>query len=149
MALLPDGRWLALVLAFPGLSACGPDSGDQLTAGEYRERGNRICREAERDARSLERAGFRAQLERSADAAEEYQRRFEELEPPDELADEHRRAVGHGREVIQLLRRAEQAVEAGDRGEVVEVLGELERIVREGNATSRELGLTDCVAGEL
>jgi hypothetical protein len=147
MASPPHRHHLALLVAVAGLCGCGADSRDELTAEEYRERGNRICREAERDARRLERAGLREQLEASADAAEESQERFEKLEPPDELREKHEQAVRQGREALELLRKAEQAVEGDDRPSLVGLAGELDRVVREGNATARELGLTDCVAG--
>jgi hypothetical protein len=136
----------ALVAAAAGLAGCGGDSdGDQLSAREYRERGNRICREAERDAQRLERAGLREQLEQSADAAERSQERFEQLEPPDELRDLHEEAERRGREGVELLREAQREFE-GDRnaGSLLRVIGELERVVREGNEITRELGLTDC-----
>jgi hypothetical protein len=137
----------ALLAAAAGLPGCGDDSGgDQLSATEYRERANRICREAEREARRLERASVREQLEQSADAAERSQERFEQLEPPDELRDKHDEAVRKGREALELLREAQREFEGDRAGSVLGVVGELERVVREGNAVARELGLDDCVA---
>jgi hypothetical protein len=139
----------ALLAAAAGLPGCGGDSGgDQLPANEYRERANRICREAEREAQRLERAGLSEQIERSADAAERSQERFEQLEPPDELRDKHDEAVRKGREAVELLREAQREFEGDGAGSLLDVTGELERVVREGNALSRELGLTDCVTDE-
>jgi hypothetical protein len=140
---------LGLVVAAAGLPGCGDDSGgDELSATEYRQRANRICREAEREAARLERAGLREQIERSADAAERSQERFEELEPPEELQDKHDEAVRRGREAIELLREAQREFEGDGAGSLLGVTGELEQVVREGNAVARDLGLTDCVTDE-
>jgi hypothetical protein len=148
MASSPGVRRLAFVLALAALCGCNSGSdGDQLTADEYRERGNRICREAERDAERLESAGIREQLDLSADAAEKYQRQLKQLKPPDELREKHDQAVQKGREAVDLLRRAQEAA-AGERPgtDLLELVDEFDRVVREGNAIVRELGLTDCVA---
>ena len=137
---------IAIGLAVLALCACG---GDPVSAEEYRERGNRICREAEREARELAGSGLRAQIEESVAAAERSQERFEQLEPPEELREAHDKAVRQGREALDLLRQAKESVEeGGDSGASLLELGpELDRVLREGAETSRELGLHDCVPG--
>jgi thiamine biosynthesis lipoprotein ApbE len=139
---------LAAGLAALGLCACGA-SGDELTAEEYRERGNRLCREAAEDARGLEGSGLRAQIERSVEQAEAYQDRFEQLEPPSELRELHDQAERQGREALELLREAQDAVDGGDEPgrSLLELGPDLDRVLRQGAETSRELGLDDCVPG--
>jgi hypothetical protein len=141
-------RFAAAGLAGLALCACGA-SGDELTAEEYRERGNRLCREAAEAAGRLEGSGLRAQIERSVEEAEEYQDRFEELQAPEELRELHDRAVRQGREALELLREAKEAVEGGDEPgrSLLELGPELDRVLRQGAETSRELGLDECVPG--
>ena len=137
-----------LAAAALGLAACGSDSDDgQLSAEEYRERGNRICREVAVEA---ERASREADplkgLEGTIEQAEQYQRRFEDLEPTDELRRLHERSVDQGRRALRLLRETREALEAERPGELQRLVPETEELVAEGNTTVRRLGLNDCVA---
>jgi hypothetical protein len=123
------------------LLSCGAET---LTAEQYRERGNRLCREADREARRLAHGSLRTQVEKIADAADRSQERFERLEPPEELRANHDEAVRLGREALELFREAERNFERDGADALLNEIEEIDRVVREGDEVSRELGLTAC-----
>ena len=127
------------------MAGCGGGSdGDQLSAKEYRERGNRICRGANREARRLARGRLRTQVENVADAADRSRARFERLEPPDELRAKHDEAVRNTREALHLFREADRNFERDGADALLNVIEEIDEVVREGDAVARQLGLTEC-----
>ena len=132
---------IAPALAAFALVGCGDDT---LSAEEYRERANRICSEADRQVRRLARGNLRTQVERNADATDRTRARFERLEPPDELRDKHDAAVRNGREVLFLWRAAARNFERDGSDALLNVIEEVGRLVREGDAVARDLGLDDC-----
>jgi hypothetical protein len=135
-------RRFALALVALGPIACG--GGGSLTAQEYREKGNRICREADREARRLARGSLRTQVENIADAADRSRARFERLKPPDELRDDHDEAVRNAREALHLFREAERNFERDGADALLNVIEEIGRVVRKGDVVARRLGLAAC-----
>jgi hypothetical protein len=123
------------------LFSCGAET---LTAEVYRERGNRICREADQETRRLARGKLRTQVEKMADAADRSRARFERLEPPDELRAKHDEAVRNAREALFLFREAERNFERDGADALLNVIEEIDRVVREGDAVARQLGLIQC-----
>lgn len=155
---LPNGRraGLAAVLLATALQGCGPDSRDDgLSATEYRERGNRLCREATELGKGLPQPKTERDLtrllERTVKESNRFQARFERLEPPDELRADHQRSQREGREAIEVFEDAVKRIHAGEGPQrtVAKLASRLNELVERGNATARRLGLNDCVSARL
>ena len=125
-----------------------------LTAAEYRRRGNRICREAEREAERIvegldpeDRESVVDVLRRTLSISESYDRRFARLRPPPRLSRLHQQAIRDGREVERVFRRLLRRAEGGDelRSVIRDMVRSLAPLVDRGNRTARALGLKDCV----
>ena len=145
-------RAIVLLLACVTLAACGSDDGG-LSVDEYRERGNDLCAEARDDAQALEAPrsidGMTDYLERLRELSQSYDRRFEELDPPDELAQQHERAIDVNerldRSYAEMVRRLRAASDPA-----VTLRREVERLLpqlRRGDEVFRRLGLNACLAG--
>jgi uncharacterized protein YciI len=138
---------MLLAAAALGLAACGPDSrDDEVSASEYRDRVNAICRDAERDAaKAVEESD---PFERVAVVAGRYQRRLEATEPPPELGARHDEFVREGRRSLKVLEGLDdRARRARDPQALVpKVQAELRDLVTDGNAAARRLGVRDCIA---
>jgi hypothetical protein len=136
---------LALVLAAAALLpvACG---GDEPTVAEYREQGNRVCRDVARESRAgpqdLEAP---AAVEANIKSAEDFQRRLDALEAPEELRERHDRVVALGQENLDLLKRARKSLDESRVDEYrLLVEEELPALAEKGNDAFLELGLDDC-----
>jgi hypothetical protein len=143
------GSLLACAAAL-ALAACGSDDGPSVEA--YRGEARAICSEADRAIQQV-RQPTRTTPEAIADyfrrllaPAERTTRRFEALQPPEELARAHDDVVRANRasvrEVRQLIGRLE-----GD-GDPRELLAGVERriasLTREADAAAERLGVPEC-----
>ena len=150
---VPRLRRIAACAAALGLGALGGCGGDDDggNAAAYREEANRLCAASERAVEDLppptSAASFERYLERGRQIARRYDREFAALEPPEELAAQHRKAVDLSKEGERLLdellvslREGRQPLDA-----IRSNLPELERVAREGNALARRMKLPECV----
>jgi hypothetical protein len=141
---------LCLLVALPLAAACGGD--DRLSTDEYREQARRICVDADRATERIEQP-TRATAEAIADyfkrlleANDRTTKRFEALEPPEELEQAHDDALEANAEAIKVVREVIDELErGGDSREVLtraqSRLQELRR--RSGDAADR-LGVPEC-----
>jgi hypothetical protein len=146
-------RPLAVLLtltALLALAACGGDEG--LSAEEYRSQARQICQDADRATEAVEeptRATSQAIVDyfkRLLQANERSTKRFESLDPPDELQDAHDDALRANRDGVREVRRVISELEEG--GEPREVLTgaqtRLEGLSRDAADAARRLGVPEC-----
>jgi hypothetical protein len=132
------------------LGACGGDEG--LTTQEYRTQARQICQDADRATEAVEeptRATSQAIVDyfkRLLQANERSTKRFESLDPPEELQDAHQDALQANRDGVREVRRVISELEEG--GDPREVLTgaqtRLEGLSREAADAARRLGVPEC-----
>jgi uncharacterized protein YhaN len=146
-------RRLAALLVLPALLAAGACGGDDgLSADEYRAQARQICQDADRATEAVEeptRATSQAIVDyfrRLLQANERSTRRFESLQPPEDLRDAHADALRANRDGVREVRRVISELEEG--GEPREVLTgaqtRLEALSREAADAARRLGVPEC-----
>jgi regulator of protease activity HflC (stomatin/prohibitin superfamily) len=146
-------RRLAVLLALTvllTLGACGGDDG--LSANEYRSQARQICRDADRATEAVEeptRATSQAIVDyfkRLLQANERSTKRFESLDPPDELQKAHDDALRANRDGVREVRRVISELEEG--GEPRKVLTgaqtRLEGLSRDAADAAKRLGVPEC-----
>jgi hypothetical protein len=146
-------RRLAVLLALTvllTLGACGGDDG--LSANEYRSQARQICRDADRATEAVEeptRATSQAIVDyfkRLLRANERSTKRFESLDPPDELQKAHDDALRANRDGVREVRRVISELEEG--GEPRKVLTgaqtRLEGLSRDAADAAKRLGVPEC-----
>jgi hypothetical protein len=140
----------ALIGAAALASACGGDGGGPLSASEFRERGEEICREIEETTAELSAAGI--DIDRDADeytaVLEQSVADMRSLEPPAEFRERWREYLMLLDELSAMFRDFIDQIEGATEEEVVRIAGELQPEFRElekrGHAIERELGLDEC-----
>ena len=146
-------RRLACVLAGCAVAALAAGCGDDgPSPAEYRADARRICTDADRATQRVRQprrttpAAIADYFRRLLAPAERATQRFEGLEPPGELADEHADVVRANRASIGEVRRLVDQLEAdGDPRELL--AGAQDRIrslTREADAAARRLGVPEC-----
>jgi len=133
-----------------GLAACGSDSSDEeLSVSEYRDKGNELCRQSDREAdKASSQKEPGAVLDKLTATARDSQGRFEKLDPPAELQKRHDAFLRTGERSVDVLSDARDQVEKGARGEAAfqKLQKRFQAVIEEGNDAARALGLKDCVA---
>jgi hypothetical protein len=138
---------LALAAAFAG---CGGD--DKLSTEDYRAELRKICAESERKTKAVEeptRATPEAiadYLQRLRDVNARTIEEVEELEPPDDLADAHGRALDANREGREKVDAVIKELEGG--GDPTQVLTDARRDLEESSQAAKkageDLGVPEC-----
>ena len=143
----------AAVLAL-SLSACGGDDngGDPMSAAELRAEVNRICREDTKAAQKFakptsDEEEYARQLEGLLEINDRSRKRFDELEPPEELRDAYEdflrandEGVAHTKRIVERLKRGEDRTKvfSGETGEKIVLIG------RRRTEAARRLGTPAC-----
>jgi hypothetical protein len=139
-----------LALCVLALAACGGE--DTMSPDEYRAEAREICRDADRATETVD-APTRSTSEAIADyfrrlleANERATRRFQDLDPPDELRSAHEDALSTNRAGVQEVRRVIQQLEGG--GDPREVLtgaqSRLQDLSRQAGEAAERLGVPEC-----
>jgi hypothetical protein len=138
-----------LATAAVALGACG---GDETSPEEYRAEARQICQEADRATERV-RQPTRSTPEAIADyfqrllaPNERATRRFEQLEPPEELQDAHDDALSANRRGSDEVRRLIRQLEGGEDPRQV-LAGAQQRIrtlTREADRAADRLGVPEC-----
>lgn len=132
------------------LVACG-DDGSSLSAAEYRQRADEICRSAAHEREAVPRSlKGRERAERVGPTSRNRWSEFSALEPPPELAADHRALVASKEQGDRLLREIAEALGNDLRARRStrrpdELRRELIRLGRRDLAVARRLGISrDC-----
>jgi hypothetical protein len=139
---------LAAVAVAAGAGGCGED---ESAADRYREDAGALCAEAKREVNALPEPRTPAEVEPylrdGLELTRDYDNRFRDLEPPEELRDEHDQAVRLSDRGQRLLEGIVDDLAAGEPpAEVFEVaLPRLLRYTRESNRLARDMGVPECV----
>ena len=139
-----------LAAAALALGACG--GGDEASPEEYRAEARQICEEADRATERI-RQPTRSTPEAIADyfgrllePNERAVRRFQELEPPEELQDAHDDAIAANRRGADEVRRVIRQLEAGEdpRQVLAGAQTNIRRLTREADRAADRLGVPEC-----
>jgi hypothetical protein len=143
----------ALLIGVVAVAGCGGGSdGGGLTASEYRNEANSLCRQSAEAARRQPEPKSLDEIDDSfqhiLNESKPYDRRFAALNPPPELRAKHEEAVRDTRRVEAYLERLVRKLRRShDQGATLSKASPgLGRLIEEGNRHSRALGLDDCVA---
>lgn len=132
-------------------AGCGGD--DRLTADEFRDRAQAVCRAAERDVERLGRpsgsssAAVADYFRRALSVAERRVAEQRELRPPEGLQDEQDRILEIQRQGMDVVRGLVDDLEEGadPREALTGVQDRLQGLESESDRLARRLGLDDCV----
>ena len=145
-------RWaalLALLLALAApLAGCTGD-GEGTSAAEYREQATEICATATNEAAELDPPSDDAEsvAEYGAAAAEIREREvvaLEELDAPEELADDHRRLVNASGAIVRSLHDLAAAAEREDRAAAAAAAAAGTRAATQAREAASDLELPRC-----
>lgn len=138
-----------VVAAALTLAACG---GSALSTGEYRRQARAICTDADRASEKVTaptratNAAIADYFKRILAVNDRTTRRFEELEPPEDLQDAHEDALAANRAGVDEVRKLVAELEEG--GDATAVLQDapqrLEGLVRRSREAARRLGVPEC-----
>jgi hypothetical protein len=144
---------LALAIAAAALSlvaaGCGGDGGDQaLTADEFRQQADAICKQYEGKISDL---GSPSSLEELPDYVDkvipiidEGNGKLADLNPPEELSDDWDRAMELQDQNLKVAHDLQDAIHERDTAKVQELLTKLNATDARSNAIARKIGLEDC-----
>ena len=143
-------RSVATLVLTAAVVGCGGD--DPLSTDDYRAELRKICAESERKTDGVEeptRATPEAiadYLRRLRDVNVETIEKVEELEPPEDLADAHDRALSANREGREKVDAVIQELEEG--GDPTQVLADARRDLEESSRAAKQagedLGVPEC-----
>jgi hypothetical protein len=148
----PRSAGLAAVVATAAIAiaGCGGGGDGELTAEEYRNAADDICRQFEERTDALEEPtseeGVVAFLEAGLAINREQLAELRDLEPPDDLAEAHDAAMGFLDEQLTGIQEASDRIKDGE--SPAEVIADLSPRIDEAqekaDERARELGLTVC-----
>jgi hypothetical protein len=144
-------RVASIAAAVALTASCGGDEGAPLSAEEFRDRAEAICREFEEtdvrppsDVSDIDRYAdeFTAVIEASASD-------MHELEPPEEFQDRWQEYLALVDDVVSRFQEVTDEIEGASPEEITR-LGrqfgaDFEELERRGHAIERELGLDECI----
>jgi hypothetical protein len=138
-----------LVAALLGTAACGGD--DALSRSDYVAELNKICRDGNAQIEKIpqptsvdEIADFVAEAKKVTRAGVD---KMADLEPPEELKDEHEAQVANGRKVVELADDLAEAAKSGDEAAFKRVSDEGDKLDKESDERAKRIGANDCADG--
>jgi hypothetical protein len=136
---------LLLCLAAAGCGGGGGGGGDRLSAAEYREQADAICKQADEDLRALPQPKSAAELNDFVDKVEPIVNGavddLDDLNPPEDLEQAHDRWVNQNRDVLNALDDLRNASATTIRQRATEFANLSDRATK----TARDdLGLDEC-----
>jgi hypothetical protein len=143
LALFASG--LTLVLA-----ACGGGSDEDhaLTADEFRQQADSICRQYEDKIKALGSPSSLSDLGGYVDQVipiiEEGNGKLANLQPPTELADDWDRAMALQNQNLSVARDLRQAIHDQDTAEAQQLIQKLDETDAKSNEIARGIGLEEC-----
>jgi hypothetical protein len=147
-------RGLAIVAGVGALflAACGGGGGESggqsLTAKEFRQQADAICKQYEDKLSELGAPSSLDDLGNFVDQAvpiiEEGNDKLSELEPPDELSGDWDRAMELQNKNLQVARELQKAIHDNDPARVQDLVSELDATDAESTRVAHNIGLEDC-----
>jgi hypothetical protein len=141
---------LALAAAVTAFGCGGGDDGEQVSAEELLDRGDRVCQEGQQRFAEIQRdtpadAGEAfEQTEELAEVASEELDELERLDPPGELDESYDRYLEARGEALDLLERGRDAAEDRDAKAYDEAQNQLAADQRERIELARAVGFEVC-----
>jgi hypothetical protein len=132
------------------LAACGGGGGDgqSLSAEEFRQQADAICKQYEDKLNELGSPSSLDDLGNFVDEAvpiiEEGNNKLLELDPPDELSGDWDRAMELQDENLQVARDLQKAIHDNDTARVQELVTKLDATDAESTRLARDVGLENC-----
>jgi hypothetical protein len=133
------------------LAACGGGNGgggQSLTADEFRQQADAICKQYEEKLNQLGSPSSLGDLGDFVDKAvpiiEEGNQRLQELEAPDELSGDWDRAMELQDKNLQVARDLQAAIHDSDTARVQDLVSELDATDAESARLARNIGLETC-----
>lgn len=132
------------------IAGCGSGGGGALSADEYRDAADKICRDFEAQTDALSEPTSEESvvefLEAGLDINREQLSELRDLEPPDDLADAHDEAMGFLDEQLSGIQEATDRIKGGENAAVVieDLTPEIDAAQEKADEKAQELGLTDC-----
>jgi hypothetical protein len=132
------------------LAACGGGAGssESLSPTQFRQRADAICARYESKVHALPKPTSLGDLQGFVDQVipliEQGNAELGDLEPPEELADDWRRALELQEENLQKARELQTAIRDKDAARVQQLFTELGETEDESNRIARSIGLEKC-----
>jgi hypothetical protein len=132
------------------LVACGGGGGDgqSLSAEEFRQQADAICKQYEDKLSELGSPSSLDDLGNFIDEAvpiiEEGNDKLSELEPPDDLSGDWGRAMELQEQNLQVARDLQKAIHDNDTASVQDLVSQLDATDAESTRLARNIGLEDC-----
>jgi hypothetical protein len=131
------------------LAACGGGgSGQSLSADEFRQQADAICKDYEGKIKDLGSPNSLDELPAFVDKVipiiEEGNGKLADLQPPDELAKDWDRAMELQNENLDVAHDLQDAIHDQDTARVQEDLTKLNATDQQSNEIARKIGLEDC-----
>ena len=133
------------------LAACGGGGGgsaQSLTAEEFRQQADAICKQYEDKLSELGSPSSLDDLGTFIDEAvpiiEEGNNKLSELEPPDDLSGDWGRAMELQDQNLQVARDLQKAIHDNDTAGIQELVSQLDATDAESTRLARKVGLEDC-----
>jgi hypothetical protein len=146
------GLAIATGVAALFLAACGGGGGggsaQSLTAEEFRQQADAICKQYEDKLNELGSPSSLDDLGNFIDEAvpiiEEGNNKLSELEPPDDLSGDWARAMELQGQNLQVARDLQKAIHDNDTARIQELVTKLDTTDAESTRLARKVGLEDC-----
>jgi hypothetical protein len=132
------------------LAACGGGSGggQSLTADEFRQQADAICKEYEDKLNELGSPSSLDDLGNFIDKAvpiiEEGNNKLQDLEAPDEVSADWDRALELQDKNLQVARDLQEAIHDNDTARIQDLVSQLDATDAESTRLAREVGLENC-----
>jgi hypothetical protein len=133
------------------LAACGGGGGgsaQSLTAEEFRQQADAICKQYEDKLNELGSPSSPDDLGNFIDEAvpiiEEGNNKLSELEPPDDLSGDWGRAMELQDQNLQVARDLQKAIHDNDTARIQDLVSQLDATDAESTRLARKVGLEDC-----
>ena len=138
----------ALTLSLAACGGGGADEAQPLTADQFRQQADAICKQYEGKISALGSPDSLADLGDLVDKVvpiiEEGNQKLAALQPPAELTDDWSRAMALQKENLGVAKDLQQAIHDQDVAKAQELLSKLDETDTRSNQIARNIGLEDC-----
>jgi hypothetical protein len=127
---------------------CGGGDSDRLSAEEFRQQANGVCRDVNQELESMDQPTSPAEVgdfvSRAIPVFQSGLDRMREINPPEELESDFTRFVDESAKAIPAAEKLQEAAENQDPDALQEAIQEGDQADERSDEIARDLGLTDC-----